>query len=82
MNQIKIFEPGILETAVDKLFDVIRWIRLIQRELRTGGPLQVLRRDFGGGIEMLGRVGPHSLTQKVLASPLSVSIGSVKEVAA
>src|SRR6201991_5103851 len=79
LHEIKLFEVCILETAMNILFDVIWWIRLHQRGVGCRGPMQILRRHFGGCVEFLVRVRSNCLAQQILAAAVAISVGSIEK---
>jgi len=81
LNQIKTFETGTLQAPVYILFNVIRRIGFLEGRPRSCGPLFVPGRDLGCGVEMLGAIGAHGLSQQFLTVSLPVGVRGVEEIA-
>ncbi len=71
----------VLEALLRVLADVVGWIDVVQRVLRLGRPLPVLRRDLRGHVQPLARVPAQGLAKQPFAVPVAVRPGGVEEVA-
>src|SRR5205085_11560513 len=61
LHQIVAVETCVLKTLVDFTFGVIGRERVFNRVCRACGPLQILGRNLGGGVEPRVRVGADEL---------------------
>ncbi len=81
LDQIEAREAGVLQTAVNVVVDVIRGEAVVESCVPAAGPLEILWRDLGGGVEFFRGVRANDLTQQLLAAPLAISPGRIKEIA-
>src|SRR5207249_10325838 len=82
LDEVEFFDAEVGETFVDVLFDVVRRIAIIEREISAAGPLTILGRNFRGDVQFFSGVGAQNFSEDLFAAAVAVSPRGVKEIAA
>src|SRR6266849_2559457 len=82
LDEIEFFDAEIGEAFVDVLFDVVRRITIIEREIAAAGPLAVFGRNFRGDVEFFAGVGAENFSENLFAASVAISPSGVEKIAA
>jgi len=82
LDEVEFFDAEIGEAFVDVLFDMVRRIAIVEREIAAAGPFAVFGRNFRGDVKSLAGVGAQDFPENLFAASFAVSPGGVKEIAA
>src|SRR5678815_3028121 len=80
LHEIETLQSRVFQTAMSKLFDMIRRVRCHQRRLRFRRPLFVFGRNLRRGVQPLVRVSANNLAEKFFAVAVAVSICGIEKI--